>query len=85
MLLHNWKPSVQTRDWHFYGLHTGQTCLYFFESKHVQQLISKGFPHAYKFHGASMFIDDICIIDDNGEFSSSCKYIYLTQAIRTKT
>ena len=60
-------------------------CQYFFESKYVQPLLSKGFLHAYKFHGTSRFIDDTCIIDDDGEFSSSCKHINLPQATRPKT
>ena len=39
--------------------------------KYLQQLICKGYPHAYKFHGTSRFIDNLCTINVNGEFSSS--------------
>ena len=42
--------------------------LYIFESKYVQQLISKASPRTYKFHGTSRFIDDLCTINDDGEF-----------------
>ena len=44
---------------------------YFFESKYVQQLISKGSPRAYKFHWTSRFMNDLCTINDDGEFFSS--------------
>ena len=50
--------------------------LYFFESKYVQLLISKGSPKAYKFNGTSRFIDDLCAINDDDEFSKSFKNIY---------
>ena len=53
--------------------------LYFLESKYVQQLISEGSPRAYKFPGTSNFIADLCILNDDGVFSSSYKYIYLKQ------
>ena len=49
--------------------------LYFLVSKYVQQLISKVYPRAYNFHGASRFIDNLCTINHDGEFSSSYKYI----------
>ena len=41
--------------------------------------MSKGSPRAYKFHGTSRFVDDLCTINDDGEFSSSYKYICLKQ------
>ena len=50
--------------------------LYFFESKCFQQLISIGSPRAYTFNGTSTFIDDFCIVNDDGDFSYSYKYIY---------
>ena len=50
--------------------------LYFFEYKHVQNLISKKSTRAYKYHATSRFIDDLCVINDNGEFSKFFKYIY---------
>ena len=53
--------------------------LYLFESNYVQQLISKESPCVYKFHGTSTFIDDFCTINDDGEFSSSHRYIYPKQ------
>ena len=57
--------------------------LYLFESKYIQQLISKESPHAYKFHGTSRFIDNLRTINDDGEFSSLQKFIY-PQVIETK-
>ena len=53
--------------------------LYFFESKFVQQLISKGSEHAFKFQRTSRFIDELCAVNDYGEFSSSWKFIYPKQ------
>ena len=47
---------------------------YLFESKYVQQLISKG--SAYNFDGKSRLIDDLCTTIDDGEFSPSYEYIY---------
>ena len=83
MLFYNWKPSVQARNWYSNGhgpsFVLGKPLSIFFESKCVQQLISKGSPRAYKFHGASRFTDDLCTINDDGEFSSSYKYIYSKQ------
>ena len=77
------KASVQTRDWYSY-VHRPSSKLSkhlsrFFEFKYVQQLISKGSSRAYKFHGTSRFINDVCTINDDGEFSSSQKYIYSKQ------
>ena len=43
----------------------------FFESKHVQNLVSKKLTRAYKYHTTSRFIDDICAINDDDEFSKS--------------
>ena len=48
---------------------------YFFRSKYLQQLISKGSPRVYKFHETLRFMEDLCIINNDGEFSSSYKYI----------
>ena len=53
--------------------------LYFFESKFVQQLISKGSEHAFKFQRNSRFINDLCTINDYSEFSSPWKFIYPKQ------
>ena len=52
---------------------------YFFEFKFVQQLISKRSPGAYMFHDASMFVDYLRKINDDGEFCPSYKYIYHKQ------
>ena len=49
----------------------------FFQSRYAQQFIPKGAPCAYKTHETSKFIDDLCSINDDDEFSSSYKYIYL--------
>ena len=49
--------------------------LYLFESKYVQQLISKGYPCSYKFHGRCRFMDGLCRINNDRLFSSSYKYL----------
>ena len=33
--------------------------LYHYEEKFVKKLVSSGSPRAYKYHGASRFIDDL--------------------------
>ena len=48
----------------------------FFECKHSQNLISKKPTRAYKYHATSRFIDDLCTINDDDEFSKSFKCIY---------
>ena len=83
MLFFHWKHSVQTRDWHSYAIdpasYWANIFLYFFESKYIQQIF-KWSSRAYKFHGTSRFIDDLCTAnDDGGELSSSYKYIYSKQ------
>ena len=50
--------------------------LYFFKSKHVQNLISKKSTRAYKYHANSRFIDDLYAINDGDVFSKSFKCIY---------
>ena len=50
--------------------------LYFFESKHVQNVISKKSTRAYKYHANSQFIDDLCPINDDDELSKFFKCIY---------
>ena len=50
--------------------------LYFFASKHVQNLISKKLTRAYKYHATSRFIDYLCAIKDDDEFCKSFKCIY---------
>ena len=52
---------------------------YLFRSKYIQQSMSKASPRAYKFHGTSRFIDGICTINGDGEFSFLYKYIYSKQ------
>ena len=77
MLFYHWKPSVRIRDWHSYGNSSilGKPLSIVFKSKYFQELISKGSPCAFTFHGTSRFIDDLCTINDDGEFSSLYKYI----------
>ena len=83
MLFYYQKPSLQTRDLHSYvdrpSSVLGKPLSMFFECKDVQQFISQGSPRAYKFHGTSRFLDDLRTINDDGEFCSSYKYIYLKQ------
>ena len=38
-------------------------------SKSLDPLLTIGSPRAYKFYGASWFIDDLCLINDDGELS----------------
>ena len=53
--------------------------LYFFESKHVQNLISIKSTRAYKYHATSRFIDNLCIINDDNEFSKSYINAYIQE------
>ena len=50
--------------------------LCFLESKHVQNLNFKNSARFYKCHAISRFIDDLCAINDDDEFSKSFKSIY---------
>ena len=83
MLFYHRRPSVTTKDWHSYGHRPssilGKPLSIFFESKYVQQLIPKWSPDACTLHGTLRFIDDLCTINNDGEFSSSYKYIYPKQ------
>ena len=77
-----WKKNIEHRP----RFILGKPLSIFFEPKYVQQLTSKGSPHPYKFHGTPRFIDDLCTINNDCEFSS-CKYIYPKQLelkLRTK-
>ena len=53
------------------GSYWAKRFLYFFESNYVLQLTSKKSPCANKFDGTSRFIDNLCIVNDYGEVSSS--------------
>ena len=85
ILFYHWKPSIHWKQ--DIGIPMGidlapywaSSFLYLFESRYVQQSLSQGSPRAYNFHGTSRFIDDISTINDDGEFSSSYKYIYPKQ------
>ena len=50
--------------------------LYFYESKFILQLISSKSPRAYKYNATGRFIDDLCAINDGGDFNASFKNIY---------
>ena len=50
--------------------------LYFFEEKYIKLLISSRSNRAYRYHGTSRFIDDLCAINDQGEFLKSHIEIY---------
>ena len=50
--------------------------LYFFQSKHIKQLISNGLSKAYEYDAVSRFIDDLRAINDDNEFLTSFKNIY---------
>ena len=43
----------------------GEKNFYFFESKHVKNLISLGLSVAYKYHGKTRFVDAFCVINDS--------------------
>ena len=55
------------------------TYLFIFESKHIQNLISKKSTRACKYYATSPFIDDLCAINDDDESSKSFKCIYLDE------
>lgn len=46
---------------------------------YAQQLISKKSSRDYEFNGTSRFKRDLCTINDNDEFSSWYKFVYLKQ------
>ena len=48
--------------------------LYFFKSKYMKQPILNRPSKAYKYHGISRFIDNICAINDDNEFLILFKY-----------
>ena len=50
--------------------------LYSYEEKHITSLISSGSVRAYLYHATSRFIDDLCAINDRGEFLKSHNEIY---------
>ena len=50
--------------------------LYKYESAYISQLIKSDKIKAKKYHGTSRFIDDLCIVNDGGEFRNSYKEIY---------
>ena len=52
---------------------------FLFESKYIKQLIANGSSKAYLYHGASRFIDNLCVIYDGNEFVTSFKNIYPTE------
>ena len=49
---------------------------FFFESKHVQNRISKKSTRAYKYHATSRFVDNLCAVNDDDKFSKFLKFIY---------
>ena len=52
--------------------------LYFvFSSKNVQNRVSEKSTRTYKYHAISQFIEDLCAINNDDEFSKSFKCIYL--------
>ena len=78
MLFYYWKLSVRTKDWHSYG-HRRSFMLGKLLSKYVQQLTFIGSPRASNFLRMSRFIENLCTVNDDGDFSSSYKYIYPQQ------
>ena len=47
-----------------------------YEDEYVTSLISTDKVKAKKFHSTKRFIDDLCAINDGGEFGKSCMDIY---------
>ena len=50
--------------------------LYFLKIKYIKLLISSGSNRVYRYHGTSRFIDDLCAINEQGEFLKSHIEIY---------
>ena len=50
--------------------------LYKYESEHIGKLIKSNKIKAKKYHGCCRFIDDLCILNDGGEFNESFAEIY---------
>ena len=50
--------------------------LYFYENKHILNLIKNNKPRTLKYHGCQRFIDDLEAINDNGGFGRSFKDMY---------
>ena len=50
--------------------------LYWYECKYINTLITTNKVTALKYHGCSRFIDDMCCINDGGEFGKSFVNIY---------
>ena len=50
--------------------------LYAYECKYMTNLITQDEKKAFKFNGLSRFIDDMCCINDSGEFERSYQEIY---------
>ena len=57
---------------------------FFFKSKHVPNLIYKKSTTANKYHATSRFIDDLCEINDDEEFSKILQ-VNISRKIRTQT
>ena len=49
---------------------------YKYESEHIGKLIKSNKIKAKKYHGCCRFIDDLCILNDGGEFNESFAEIY---------
>ena len=50
--------------------------LYFFESKFIKELISLSPKRAHLYNNTGRFIDDLCAINDGGDFKKAFKSIY---------
>ena len=50
--------------------------LYFYEEEYMKSLISSDKVKARHFHCTKRFIDDLCAINDGGEFGKACLEIY---------
>ena len=50
--------------------------LYTYEEEYIRAQISQNKVKARKFHATNRYIDDLCAINDGGEFKNSHKEIY---------
>ena len=50
--------------------------LYHYENKFITNIGSRRDSHGFKYHGVMRFIDDLCAINDGGDFGNSFLNIY---------
>lgn len=87
MFLHSWKHHAKARHMYSYRNWScpilGKSFLYFYENHFMTELISNNEIKAWYFHCTTSFIDDLCAINDNGEFRGIYAEIY-TEGLELK-